>query len=112
MLIEFIFEKECYSKHFNILCDKKEVGKISIREEDIVCIESIFIYDEFQHKGIGRAVVSKLLENYSSIHGCSSPLAIGFWKKVGAEFEYPVEDEIIYELLDMGEFPPFIVNTY
>lgn len=110
MLIEFMFERECYSKHFIILCDKKEVGKISIRDDDIVCIESIFIYDNFQRKGIGRAVVEKLLEKYSSIHGCSSPLAIGFWKKVGAEFEYPVLDEIIYELFDMGEYPPFIIQ--
>lgn len=110
MLIEFIFESECYSKHFKILCNNEEVGKISIREDVMVCIESIFLYDNFQKKGIGRAIVEKLLEKYPSIHGCSSPLAIDFWKKVGAEFEYPVSEDMIDELLDIGEYPPFIIQ--
>lgn len=110
MLIEFIFNKESYTKDFFILCNEKVVGKLSIREDVIVCIESIFIHDNFQRKGIGKAVVEKLLKQYPSIHGCSSPLAIGFWQKVGAEFEYPVSEDMVDELFDMGEYPPFIIQ--
>lgn len=112
MAIDLKLKGESYAKQYDILDNNINVGYISLRENDdtSVSVESIFIHINYQKQGIGRKVINKLKENYSFIYGASSPMAIDFWKKVGAEFEYPIINEMIYTLLNMGEYPPFMIK--
>lgn len=111
MLVELVFKEEGYNKHYDIISDKEVAGSILFRESaNCISIESISLDLEYQRKGIGKTLISELLKKYSAIYGCSSPCAIGFWKKLGAEFEYDVNEDMVYELLDMGEYPPFCIS--
>lgn len=112
MSLKLVFLSEDYSKHFEILNNDKVIGNVSIREIDnnSVCIESIDFLIEYRKKGFGANLILDLLSRYEYIIGCANPLSIGFWKKVGAEFEYPVSEDIIDELMDIGEYPPFKIK--
>lgn len=110
MDIKFNFINEAYSKEYDIIYNNLTVGKLFLfGSGNVVNIESIHINKFYQRKGIGREVINKLKEEYSIIAGCSSPFAINFWLKVGAEFEYEVNEDMIYELVNMGEYPPFSI---
>ena len=95
-----------------ILLNNLLVGTIDLNvyTADIVVVESFQLCHAYKRQGIGTAVINLLKREYTTITGCSSPLAVEFWKKVGAEFEYPVEAEHIEGLLEMGEYPPFIIK--
>lgn len=89
----------------------KEVGVIELETKGSqVVVESLMIDFHLTRQGIGTAVVALLKERYTQISGCSSPLALNFWKKVGAEFEYEVNDEMVEYLLDIDEYPPFRIK--
>lgn len=110
MDIKLNFIKEVYSKEYDILCNNVIVGKIFLIENGhSINIESIHINRLNQRKGIGRSVINKLKEEHSVISGCSSPFAIDFWLKMGAIFVYEVNNDMIHELLNMGEYPSFSI---
>ena len=110
MKVNLIQTSEDYNKHFNIIVDNTIIGYISFREnKNSINIESINININHRRKGIGSILIKQLLKEYKTIHGFSSPLSIGFWKNVGAEFEYDITDEMVNDLMDMGEYPPFII---
>lgn len=115
MDIKLHFVSKRYSKEYDILYKNMSVGTIFLYEDDsMVRIESLHIEKKYRNKGIGKMVINKLKEDYSVISGCSSPFAIKFWLKVGAEFEYELNDinkDIIYELLAMGEYPAFSIYS-
>lgn len=106
------FISEDYSKHFKIISNNEIIGNISIREIDdnAVCIESINFFLEYRRKMFGTNLILDLLSRYEYIIGCANPLSIVFWKKVGAEFEYPVSEEMIDRLMDTGEYPSFKIK--
>ncbi|MGU8989340.1 GNAT family N-acetyltransferase [Clostridium perfringens] len=112
MKIKFVFVDKGYNKHFDIVLNNKIVGWVLFREvKHSIFIESINLYFEHRGKGIGTVVVKQLLSKYKLICGCSSPLSVGFWKKVGAEFEYDITKEMIDYLMDIGEYPPFSISA-
>lgn len=114
MSLELIFVSEDYSKHFKIINNNKAIGNVSIREIDdnSVCIESINFFLEYRKKGFGTNLILDLSSRYKYIIGCANPLSIGFWKKVGANFEYPVSEDMIDRLMDIGEYPSVKIKVY
>ena len=112
MAIDLKLIGESYAKLYDILENNIKVGYILLKENNnkSITIESLSVDIKHQRKGIGREVVNKLKEKHSFIHGASSPMAINFWKKVDAEFEYYVNDDMVYQLLNIGEYPPFIIK--
>lgn len=113
MEINLVLTAEDYNKHFDIIVENQKIGRILFREgQSWINIESINIDTDYQKKGIGKTLIKELLLKYGAIYGCSSPLAIGFWEKLGAKFEYKVTERMVYHLLDIGEYPPFeIINN-
>lgn len=112
MAIEFCIINKGYNHNYSIKHCNKDIGRISLREyRDIVYIESIFIYQSEQKKGYGKKAIDKLKLQYSYIYGCSSPLSIGFWLKMGAIFDYNVDKNTINKLMNMGEFPAFFIKS-
>jgi len=86
------------------------VGRFSLTEySDRVHIESFLIFSNYRKKGLGKRCIQYLKSKYPVITGESSPFAINFWRKVGAEFDYEVNDEMIDYLMDIGEYPGFMI---
>lgn len=111
MNVELVFRRELYNKEYDIIFNGNTVGRILFREyKKSINIESISIDTQYQRRGTGSKTIRQLLKSYSTICGCSSPMAIDFWKKLGAEFEYEITESMVYKLLDMGEYPPFMIN--
>lgn len=112
MSLRLTFVSEDYNKHFKVLNNDVVIGNISIREveNNIVCVESLSFYLEHRNKGFGRKIILYLLSKYDCVFGCANPLSIGFWKKIGAEFEYFVSEDMINMLMDIGEYPPFKIK--
>ena len=103
-------EKSGCFNTYSILLKEKSIGQISLTEyRDSIHIDSILIEQNYRKNGFGRQVVKHLKSKHKVITGESSPFAINFWKKVGAKFHYEVNDEMIDFLMDIGEYPGFII---
>lgn len=112
MDIKLLLDNENYNKESKIIANGEFVGRVAYRaDNESLIIDSIYIHQMYREKGIGKAIINKLLSGYKFIYGCSSPLAIGFWIKLGAKFEYDVSEDMIPRLLDIGEYPPFKIES-
>ena len=95
---------------YSIYHQEQLVGELSLTEySDSVHIDTFLIFSNYRRHGFGRQVINYLKKKYHVIKGESSPFAIKFWEKVGAEFDYEVNDEMIDYLMDIGEYPGFII---
>lgn len=95
---------------YSILLKEKIIGQICLTEHrDSVHIDSILIEQNYRKNGFGSQIVKYLKNQYSVIRGESSPFAINFWRKMGAEFDYEVHDDMLDYLMDIGEYPGFTI---
>lgn len=67
----------------------------------------LWIDIKHRRKGIGRKVIEYLKNEYKVIHGTSVTSSIGFWSKMGAEFEYEIKEEMITYSWSTDEFLSF-----
>ena len=112
MNIKLKINSQSYNNNYDILLDNKTIGWISYREvsHNSINISSINIDYKYRKMGIGTTIINNLLEQYEYIFGTSSPLAIQFWIKQNAIFEYDVINTPIDNLLNMNEFPTFFIK--
>ncbi len=92
-----------------IVINNVEVGKLNYYvTKNIIMIKYILIYDEFRVNGYASKVVNYLRETYTNRNICGDalPEAIGFWKKMNAEFAEPKPSKIRPEVL----LTPFNIN--
>ena len=85
------------------ICEKVNLNIINkvgvVKEIDI----------KHRRKGIGRKVIEYLKNEYKVIHGTSVTSSIGFWSKMGAEFEYEIKEEMITYSWSTDEFLSFSI---
>lgn len=95
---------------YSIYCNGKRVGVVEYRPSgELICIESLYIDKEHQGKGVGKAVVQMLQDEYkTAIVGNSVVEAVGFWKAIGADFEG--EDEDLDYYIEECLCIPFIIE--
>lgn len=86
------------------------VGQINFEiSNNEITINSIIIDIKHRRKGIGRKVIEYLKNKYKAIHGTSVTSSIGFWSKMGAEFEYEIKEEMITYSWSTDEFLSFSI---
>ena len=96
---------------YDIFLEDTKVGWITYKQkDDTIKIDSLNIFQIYQRINIGTSVIKLLFEKSNNIYGESSPFAIKFWSKLGAIFDYPINNIDIYHMLNTGEFPPFNLN--
>ena len=77
---------------------------------DSIHIDLIDVWKENRRQGIARRVIETLNKDYS-ITGDSVLNEIGFWLKVGAEFEEDIEDEeVLRYYMEECMCAPFIIH--
>lgn len=82
---------------FPTLCDRFYISNNNVVvgmidyyiDDDEIFIDYLKIYDEFQRSGYGRKAIMYLLEKHPDkyIRGKSLRDSVGFWYKLGAEFD-------------------------
>lgn len=93
---------------YDIFLEDTKVGWITyIQKGDSIKIDSLNIFKIYQRMSIGTSVIKLLFEKADNIYGESSPFAISFWNRLGAVFDYPINNIDISHMLNIGEFPPF-----
>lgn len=87
-----------------IIYNDKNVGMIDYTVYDErVHIQYIMVQDEYRKLGIAKVVIEKLMKENPGkyMYGDALPGAVGFWKKMGAQFD---------EEIDNNYLAPFIIE--
>ena len=65
--------------------------------DERVHIQYIMVQDEYRKLGIAKAVIEKLMKENPGkyMYGDALPGAVGFWKKMGAEFDEDEDDDYL-----------------
>ena len=81
-----------------IIYNDKNVGMVDYNVYDErVHIQYIMVQDEYRKLGIAKAVIKKLMKENPGkyMYGDALPGAVGFWEKMGAEFDKDEDDDYL-----------------